>query len=64
MGYPFNKKLRGSLLSIESNSSHMKLSYFKIYRYNKFRVDAELEREEGDLVVAFQKWMSILEGNN
>ena len=64
MGYPFNKKLQGNISSIESSSSHIKLSCFKIYRYTKFRGDAVLEREEGDLVVAFQKWMSILEGNN
>ena len=64
MGYPFNKKLQDSISSIESSSSHVKLSHFKIYRYTKFQGDVVLEREEGDLVDAFQKWMSILKGNN
>lgn len=63
MGYPFNKKWQGSssVVSVANSSPHIKLSYFKIYRYSKLQVD-ELEHEEGDLVVAFRNWMNILEG--
>lgn len=67
MGYPFNKKWQNkidsnaSVESIVAGLPHIKLSRFRIYRYTKWQVDAE-ETKEGDLLVAFNNWMNLLEG--
>lgn len=67
MGYPINKQWErpasnpnATIQDLISANSHMKLVEFKIYRYNKLRVTQE-EEKDGDLVVAFNNWMNILE---
>ena len=66
MGYPINKKWtrltkKATIKDIVDANGHMKLAEFKIYRYIKTQVDIE-ELKEGDLVVAFNNWMNLLEG--
>ena len=64
MGYPFNKKFVAQTPNVPigttlSEYSHIKLSRFKIYRYDKLEVDDD-EIKKDNLLVSFQNWMNIL----